>query len=40
MPDDADVSKIDAKMEDGILNISIPKLAEEKKTSKFKINIK
>lgn len=40
MPDDADVSKIDAKMEDGILNLTVPKLAEEKKTSKFKINIK
>lgn len=40
LPDDADVSKIDAKMEDGILNVTVPKLAEEKKTSKLKIDIK
>lgn len=40
LPDNVDASKIDAKMEDGILNVIVPKLAEEKKTSKFSIKVK
>ena len=41
VPEDVDVSKIDAKMEDGILNVSIPKKEiEKKKDSKLSIKVK
>jgi len=40
VPEDVSFSKIDAKMEDGILNVSFPKKEKKKKDSKLTINIK
>lgn len=40
VPDNVDIEKIDAKMEDGILNVVIPKKPEEKKENKISIKIK
>lgn len=40
LPDDADEEKIEAKMENGILAINIPKLVEEKKNKERKLLIK
>ncbi len=39
LPDDVDIDKIEAKTEDGVLNITLPKKVEEKQESK-KIEIK
>lgn len=40
VPDNADIENIDAKMEDGILNVIVPKKEEEKKENKLNIKIK
>jgi len=40
IPIDVDVNKIDAKMEDGILNVKVPKKIENKKDNKLSIKIK
>ncbi len=39
LPDDVDVDKIEAKTEDGVLNITLPKKVEEKQQAK-KIEVK
>lgn len=40
VPDNVKIDKIDAKMEDGVLNVLVPKKKEEKKESKVSIKIK
>ncbi|MRI84211.1 MAG: heat-shock protein Hsp20 [Nitratiruptor sp.] len=37
LPPDADVEKIEAKMEDGVLKLTIPKVQEQKNVKKIKI---
>ena len=40
IPEDVDAEKIDASMEDGILNVSFPKMELKKKENKISIKIK